>query len=62
MQAHWASRTQTTMMAANMTFDPSAFIMNNQELFMTLGVVVGIGSMTLVITAVTVMLALRTMK
>jgi hypothetical protein len=49
-------------MAANMTFDPSAFIMNNQELFMTLGVVVGIGSMTLVITAVTVMLALRTMK
>jgi hypothetical protein len=49
-------------MAANMTFDPSAFIMNNQELFMTVGVVVAIGCATLVITAVTVMLALRTMK
>ena len=62
MQAHWASRTQTTLIKANMYFDPSAFIMNNQELFMTLGVVVGIGTMTLVITAVTVMLALRSMR
>jgi len=42
-----------------LTFDPSAFILNNQDLFMTLGVVVAIGSATLVITAVTVMLALR---
>jgi hypothetical protein len=49
-------------MAANMTFDPSLFILNNQELFMTLGVVVAIGTATLVITAVTVMVALRTMK
>ena len=62
MQAHWAFVMQTTLIKANMFFDPSAFIMNNQELFMTLGVVVGIGTLTLVITAVTVMLALRTMK
>ena len=40
-------------------FDPSAFILNNQDLFMTLGVVVAIGTLTLVITAVTVMLVLR---
>jgi len=46
-------------MAANMTFDPSAFIMNNQELFMTLGVLVGIGASTLALTAIIVMLALR---
>ena len=45
-----------------LTFDPSLFIMNNQTLFMTLGVVVGIGTAALVLTAVTVMLALRTMK
>jgi len=45
-----------------LTFDPSAFIMNNQDLFMTLGVVVGIGCATLVLTAVVVMLALRSMK
>ena len=45
-----------------LTFDPSAFIMNNQELFMTLGVVVGIGSFTLAATAIVIMLALRTMK
>ena len=51
-----------TLMAANMTFDPSLFILNNQELFMTIGVVVAIGCATLVITAVTVMVALRTMK
>ena len=43
-------------------FDPSAFILNNQDLFMTLGVVVGIGTAALVLTAVTVMLALRSMK
>ena len=43
-------------------FDPSLFILNNQELFMTLGVVVGIGSFTLALTAIIVMLALRTMK
>ena len=43
-------------------FDPSLFILNNQDLFMTLGVVVGIGCATLVITAVVIMLALRTMR
>jgi len=43
-------------------FDPSLFILNNQTLFMTLGVVVGIGSFTLALTAIIVMLALRTMK
>lgn len=43
-------------------FDPSLFILNNQALFMTVGVVVAIGCATLVITAVTVMLALRSMK
>jgi presenilin-like A22 family membrane protease len=42
-----------------MYFDPSAFILNNQELFMTVGVVVAIGCTTLVITAVVIMLALR---
>ena len=46
-------------MHVNMTFDPSAFIMNNQSLFTTLGVVVAIGSITLVITAIVIMLALR---
>ncbi len=45
-----------------LAFDPSLFILNNQTLFMTMGVVVGIGCVTLVITAVTLMLALRTMK
>jgi hypothetical protein len=45
-----------------MFFDPSAFILNNQELFVTMGIVVAIGTLTLVITAVTVMLALRTME
>jgi L-asparaginase/Glu-tRNA(Gln) amidotransferase subunit D len=45
-----------------MTFDPSAFIMNNQELFMTLGVVVAIGTFTLAATAVVIMLALRSDK
>ena len=43
-------------------FDPSAFIMNNQALFMTLGVVVAIGAFTLALTAIIVMLALRSMK
>jgi hypothetical protein len=41
------------------TFDPTQFILNNQDLFMTVGVVVGIGTATLVITAITVMLVLR---
>ena len=45
-----------------MYFDPSAFILNNQDLFMTMGVVVAIGTLTLVITAITVMLVLRTME
>jgi hypothetical protein len=45
-----------------LAFDPSLFILNNQTLFMTVGVVVAIGCATLVITAVAVMLALRTMK
>jgi len=40
-------------------FDPSLFILNNQDLFMTLGVVVGIGAFTLALTAIIVMLALR---
>ena len=40
-------------------FDPSQFILNNQDLFMTLGVVVGIGAFTLALTAIIVMLALR---
>jgi hypothetical protein len=43
-------------------FDPSAFILRYQDVFMTVGVVVGIGTAALVITAVTVMLALRTMR
>jgi len=42
-----------------LTFDPSAFILNNQDLFMTMGVVVAIGCATLVITAVVIMLVLR---
>ena len=42
-----------------LTFDPTAFILNNQDLFMTLGAVVAIGSLTLVITAVTIMLVIR---
>jgi hypothetical protein len=41
------------------TFDPTQFILNNQDLFMTVGVVVGIGTATLVITAITIMLVLR---
>jgi len=45
-----------------LTFDPSLFILNNQDLFMTLGVVVGIGASTLALTAIIVMLALRTMR
>ena len=45
-----------------MFFDPSVFILNNQDLFMTMGVVVFIGAMTLAITAITVMLVLRTME
>ena len=40
-------------------FDHSLFILNNQDLFMTLGVVVGIGAFTLALTAIIVMLALR---
>ena len=59
MQAPWAFVMQTTLIKANMYFDPSAFILNNQELFMTVGVVVAIGCTTLVITAVVIMLALR---
>ena len=42
-----------------LTFDPTQFILNNQTLFMTVGVVVAIGCATLVITAVTIMLVLR---
>jgi hypothetical protein len=45
-----------------LTFDPSAFILNNSTLFMTVGTVVAIGTVTLVLTAVVIMLALRTMK
>jgi hypothetical protein len=42
-----------------LTFDPTLFIMQNQDLFMTVGVVVAIGSFTLALTAIVVMLALR---
>jgi hypothetical protein len=42
-----------------LTFDPTAFILNNQDLFMTVGVVVAIGSFTLAATAIVIMLALR---
>jgi hypothetical protein len=42
-----------------MFFDPTLFIMQNQDLFMTVGVVVAIGCTTLVITAVVIMMALR---
>jgi len=42
-----------------MYFDPSLFILNNQDLFMTVGVVVAIGTLTLALTAIVVMLALR---
>jgi len=42
-----------------LTFDPSAFIMNNQALFTTLGVVVAIGTFTLAATAIVIMLVLR---
>ena len=59
MQAPWDSVMQTTMIKANMYFDPSLFILNNQDLFMTMGVVVAIGTLTLVATAVTIMLVLR---
>ena len=41
------------------TFDPTQFILNNQDLFTTVGVVVGIGAFTLALTAIIVMLALR---
>jgi len=59
MQAHWAFVMQTTLIKANMYFDPSLFILNNQDLFMTVGVVVAIGTLTLALTAIVVMLALR---
>ena len=42
-----------------LTFDPTLFIMQNQDLFMTVGVVVAIGSFTLAATAIVIMLALR---
>ena len=42
-----------------LTFDPSQFILNNQDLFTTVGVVVAIGTATLAITAVVIMLVLR---
>jgi hypothetical protein len=42
-----------------LTFDPTAFILNNQTLFMTMGVVVAIGTFTLALTAIVIMLALR---
>jgi hypothetical protein len=45
-----------------LTFDPSAFILNNQDLFTTMGVVVAIGSLTLAATAIVIMLALRSMR
>jgi hypothetical protein len=45
-----------------LTFDPTLFIMQNQDLFMTLGAVVGLGTTALVLTAVITMLALRSMK
>jgi L-asparaginase/Glu-tRNA(Gln) amidotransferase subunit D len=42
-----------------LTFDPTLFILRNQDLFMTVGVVVAIGTFTLAATAVVIMLALR---
>jgi len=42
-----------------LTFDPTQFILNNQTLFTTVGVVVAIGAFTLSATAIIVMLALR---
>ena len=45
-----------------LTFDPTQFIMNNQDLFLTVGAVVFIGTITLALTAITIMLALRSMK
>jgi hypothetical protein len=43
-------------------FDPTQFIVNNQDLFMTVGVVMGVGVFTYAVMAITVMLALRTMR
>ena len=62
MRAHWASVMPTTMMSVDMFFDPTLFILRNQDLFMTVGVVVAIGTLTLVTTVVTVMLALRSAR
>jgi hypothetical protein len=45
-----------------LTFNPAQFILNNQDLFMTVGVVVGVGTFTYAVMAITVMLALRTMR
>ena len=42
-----------------LTFDPSAFILRYQDLFMTVGVIVGVGTFTMAVITVTVMLALR---
>jgi L-asparaginase/Glu-tRNA(Gln) amidotransferase subunit D len=42
-----------------LTFDPTQFILNNATLFTTVGVVVAIGTFTLALTAIVVMLALR---
>ena len=42
-----------------LTFDPSAFILRYQDLFMTVGVIVGVGAFTMAVITVTVMLALR---
>ena len=42
-----------------LTFDPSLFILNNQDLFTTVGVVVAIGTFTYAVMAITIMLVLR---
>lgn len=42
-----------------LTFDPTQFILNNSTLFTTVGAVVAIGAITLALTAIIIMLALR---
>jgi NADH:ubiquinone oxidoreductase subunit 6 (subunit J) len=42
-----------------MTFDPTLFVMNNQDLLTTVGVVALVGAFALAFTAVIIMLALR---
>lgn len=45
-----------------LTFDAAQFILNNETVFATLGLVVALGATALALTAVVTMLALRSMK